>query len=163
MFRMAVGHSDDIDPAVAIESAIAECRIGLDGAEPRAGLLFAGFDAFDPQLLDAVRSAFPGIELIGSTSAAEMSSVGGYTEDGVTLTLFSSDNVEFTAGVGEHVDQDGPRAARAAVEQALAGTSKPVRAAILFADCLGGQGVLEAAQRLLPADVTIVGGAASGP
>ncbi len=66
------------------------------GEAPRAGLLFATFDSFDPALVREVRDAFPGIRLIGSSSAAEMSSVGGYREDSVTLAVFASDTVGFT-------------------------------------------------------------------
>jgi hypothetical protein len=77
MLRMAVGHSDELDPAEAIGIAIDQCRASLDGAQPQAGLLLASFHSFEPAVVDAVRHAFPGIRVVGSTSAAELSSVAG--------------------------------------------------------------------------------------
>ena len=84
---MAVGHSDDVDSADAIHAAIAQCRDQLNGETARAGLLFAAFETFDPLIPAAVLEAFPGIELCGSTSYAEMSSIGGFTEDGLPVGL----------------------------------------------------------------------------
>src|SRR4249920_2698948 len=44
MLTMAVGQSDDVDPAVAVAEAIDQCRQQLDGREPSAGILFAAQD-----------------------------------------------------------------------------------------------------------------------
>ena len=41
-------------------------------------------DSFDPSLVAAVRDAFPGCALMGSTSSAEMSSTSGFLEDSVS-------------------------------------------------------------------------------
>ena len=41
---MAVGQSDDVDPAAAIAEAVEQCRAQLDGREPVAGILFAAPD-----------------------------------------------------------------------------------------------------------------------
>ena len=68
MLTMAVGQSDDVDSSVAVAEAIQQCRDQLDGRIPAAGILFIAFDSFDPALSETVRAAFPGIELIGSTS-----------------------------------------------------------------------------------------------
>jgi hypothetical protein len=38
MLTMAVGHSDDIDPARAISEAIDQCRSGLGGLTPQAAV-----------------------------------------------------------------------------------------------------------------------------
>ena len=43
MFRMAVGHSDDIDVQRALDEVIEECEAVLAGAVPSAGLLFASW------------------------------------------------------------------------------------------------------------------------
>ncbi len=60
MFRMAVGHSDDIDPLSAVHSAIEQCQAALNGAaQPQAALLFIAADSFDPSLIDVVRNGVP--------------------------------------------------------------------------------------------------------
>ena len=120
MLRMAVGQSDDVDGVEAVRAAIEQCREQLDGETPRAGLLFATFDSFDPALVREVRSAFPGIRLIGSSSSAEMSSVVGYREDSVTLAVFASDTVGFTTAASTWEPGEVEAAGRAAVEAAIA-------------------------------------------
>jgi hypothetical protein len=88
MLTMAVGHSDDVDAAAAIAIAIDQCRARLNGRTPQAGFLVAAFGTFEASLVAAVREAFPGVALMGSTSSAEMSSTSGFLEDSVTLALF---------------------------------------------------------------------------
>src|ERR1019366_10257796 len=97
---MAVGHSDDVDPGDAIAGAIEQCRISLGGLVPQAGILVSAFDSFDPVLVATVREAFPGVAVMGSISAAEVSSVNGFQEDSVALALFASDSVDVTVGLG---------------------------------------------------------------
>jgi hypothetical protein len=130
MFRMAVGHSDDVDPESAAETIVAQCKQALNGMEPKAGLLFCTFDTDHQAVLGGVRKGFPDIALIGSTSSGEMSSVLGFREDSVTLSLFASEEVDFTAGLGTDLSIDIQSAARQAVEQARRGTEKEPRLCI---------------------------------
>ncbi|MEO5703538.1 MAG: hypothetical protein ABIR64_00935, partial [Candidatus Limnocylindrales bacterium] len=63
MFRMAVGHSDDIDLEAALETVFAECDAGLAGATPKAALLFETWEADHQRTVDAIRRRYPGIQL----------------------------------------------------------------------------------------------------
>jgi hypothetical protein len=101
---MAVGHSDDVDAADAIAIAVDQCRDQLNGLAPQAGFLVAAFDSFDPSLAAAVRDAFPGCALMGSTSSAEMSSTSGFLEDSVSLALFG---VERRSARRRHLSDSG--------------------------------------------------------
>ena len=85
MLTMAVGQGDDVDPLDAIATAIEQCRASLGGLTPQAGILFSAFDSFDPSILAAVAAAFPTATVMGTTSAAEISSINGYQEDSITL------------------------------------------------------------------------------
>jgi hypothetical protein len=160
MLTMAVGQSDDVDPADAIAGAIEQCRAALAGRQPQAGLLFTAFDSFAPASLAAVRDAFPGVSIMGTTSAAEISSPGGYQEDSLTLALFASDDIDVTAGVGAGLGRDVDAACRAAANQALAGTSREPKFAIVVAEgfVVDPQLTLDAMARALPKGVAIVGG-----
>src|SRR5689334_1617059 len=100
MFRMAVGHSDDVDPDTAVQDVLKECAASLGDVVPDAGLLFCSFDTDAAAALAGVRRRYPDIELVGSTSAGEMSSVLGFQEDSVALALFASDTVDFASGLG---------------------------------------------------------------
>ena len=163
MLTMAVGHSDDVDPIAAISSAIEQCRSTLAGRPPQAALLLSGFDTFDPAMVDAIRTAFPGVDVVGATSSAELSSVGGYAEDSVVLSLFASDDAEITVGLGSGIGTDVGSACRAAVEAALhRATMEPrVCVVLLDGDSIDPQRTLDALAEALPPGVVVVGGAAA--
>src|SRR5437899_12573764 len=99
MLTMVVGQSDEVVPADAIAAAIDACRTALGDRRPQAGIVFSAFDSFDASVPAALREAFPDAIVMGSTSAAEISSVGGYQEDSLTLAMFASDDVDVTAGL----------------------------------------------------------------
>ncbi len=160
MFKMAVGQSDDVDPARALDEAIAQCRAQLDGLTPRAALLFSALDSFDPHLVTQVRAAFGGIDIIGATSAAEMTSTAGYLEDSIALSVFASDDVELAVGMGDRIDVDPVAAARMAAAQAQAGLTQEPKVCIVLTEGVNGQRAMEALRAELPAGVLMVGGAA---
>jgi hypothetical protein len=160
MFRMAVGHSDDVDAEAAAEEVLEQCERALEGATPIAGLLLSAWETDHAALLSAVRKRHPGVELIGSSSAGEMTSVLGFQEDSVALALFASDAVEITAGVGLGVGADPEGAARRAVEQARTATTKEPRLCITMPSVGASDpaGVLGHLQRALGPGVAILGG-----
>jgi hypothetical protein len=163
VLTMAVGHSDDVDSADAVAAVIEQCRAGLHGLTPQAGILFAAYDSFDRSVVEAVRSAFPGVAVIGATSAAEVSSVNGYQEDSITLSLFASDNVDVTVGLGAGLADDVDAACRAAANQALAATTKEPKLCIVLTVGLARdpQLVLDGIANARPPDVVVVGGASA--
>lgn len=163
MLRMAVGQGDDVDPGDAIATAIDGCRAALAGSEPQAGMLISAFGSFDPLILDRVREAFPGVSLMGTTSAAEISSVG-FAEDSITLALFASDEIDITTGLGVGLGVDVNAACREAVGQALAGTEREPQICIVLAEgfSVDPQHTLDAMARALPDGVVMVGGTSAG-
>ena len=82
MLRMAVGHSAEFEPGPAIADALAQCRPSLEGMTPSAALVFSAFEAFDGIMARTLREAFPGIQIIGSTSAAA-DVLGGWLPGGL--------------------------------------------------------------------------------
>jgi hypothetical protein len=125
MFRMAVGHSDDIDLETALETVFAECDAALAGAPPKAGWLLAAWDVDHQRAVDAIRARYPGIALAGTSTAGEMSSVMGFQQDSIELALFASDTVDITVGLGRGIGQDPRAAVRQAVGEARRGTALP--------------------------------------
>ncbi len=165
MFRMAVGHSDDIDPAVALSQVFAGCDAGLAGARPRAGLLFATFDADHQALVAAVREHYPDIELCGSSAAGEMSSVGGFQEDSIALALFATDDVDVVAGLGTGVLVDPRAAAIQAVADARARSAQEPRLCLALTASTGDDpgAILAYLREALGPDVAVLGGGAANP
>jgi hypothetical protein len=159
MFQMAVGHSDDIDPEVVVEELVEQCTRSLDRAQPNAGLLFSTYDTQLEPLISGLRAAYPDVDLVGTTSQAEISSTGGFREDSVTLALFASDTVETSAGIGEGVAASPEAAARQALEQAAAGVREAPQLAIAL-PCITGDDPSRLLRELELAlgDVPVLGG-----
>jgi hypothetical protein len=163
MFRMAVGHSDDIDLETAVATVLDECAAALDGLPPSAGILYVAWDVDRQAVARAVVARFPGIALIGATSAGEMTSVIGLAEDSVALALFASDNVEITAGLGLNLLADPAAAARQAVNAAQARTTQPARLCVAL-PAVGGyeaRDLFDGLRGALGPDVPVVGGGSS--
>lgn len=160
MLKMAIGHSDDVDASDAIAAAIEECRAGLDGMTPQAAILIVAYEAFEPSMLAAVNEAFPGTSVAGASSAAEMSSVGGFKEDSVSLTAFASDEIDITVGFARGLGDDVDATARAAAMDAMTRTKLEPKACVVLAEnfVTDPQRTVNALAEALPHGVVIVGG-----
>lgn len=121
---MAVGQTDELDGEFAAQEVLKQCADALDGQEPQAGLLLAAHDLDFEEFLSVVAATYPAMDLIGCTTMAPMSSVAGYAEGSTTLTLFASDVLDFTAGLGTDVVSGVESATRQAVEEATGKTDK---------------------------------------
>lgn len=163
MFRMAVGHSDDIDIDAALAQVFAECDAALAGASARAAILFGAWDVDHQVLVDSVLGHYPGIELAGATTAGEMSSVIGFSEDSVALAVFATDRVEITAGLGGNLSADPAGATRAAVATARAHATEPSRLCLVMPTIGGAEAgpIFDGLRAALGPGVPIVGGGAS--
>jgi hypothetical protein len=122
---MAVGQTDELDGEFAAQDILSQCADALDGQEPQAGLLLASHDLDIEEFLSVITAAYPGVDLIGCSTIAPMSSVADYVEGSTTLTLFASDVLDFTVGLGTDVAAGAGSAARQAVEDATRKTDKP--------------------------------------
>ncbi len=163
MLIAASGHSDDIDSLSAFAELREQCEAVLKGRSPQAGLLFAGIDFEHQELLDAITEAWPGIELIGGTSDAEISSRLGFREDSVSLLLLASDTIEFSSGLGRNLSKDPLAACSQAVEQARAKSKLEPRLCITVPDGLtvSGQKTVEVLREVLGNEVDLFGGRAA--
>ena len=150
---MAVGQTDELDGEFAAQDILSQCADALDGQEPQAGLLLASHDLDIEEFLSAITAAYPGVDLIGCSTIAPMSSVADYVEGSTTLTLFASDVLDFTVGLGTDVAAGAGSAARQAVEDATRKTDKPP--ALLI--------VTPTVERFDPTAVTVEIGEVLGP
>jgi hypothetical protein len=163
MFRMAVGHSDDIDLDAAITTVLGECDAALAGAPARAAILFGAWDVDHRALVDAVHAHYPGIELAGASTAGEMSSVIGFSEDSIALAVFATDSVEITAGLGGNLVADAAAATREAVAMARARATAAPRLCLVMPTIGGAEAghIFDGLRAALGPGVPIVGGGAS--
>jgi hypothetical protein len=160
MFKTFVGHSNDPDSQEAIAEVLQQCQEGLNGEMPQAGILVAAIGFDYPLILAEIQEAFPGIELIGTTSNGEVSSVMGFQEDSLSLMLFCSDTIEIKAGLGRGLLKDLDTAVTEAVQMATAKLSSPAKLCLTFPEGVNvnSVGMIQALQKNLGEEVSIVGG-----
>lgn len=163
MFRMAVGQSDDIDIEAALAAVLAQCDATLAGVAPKAGLLFAAWEADHQQVIDAIRGHYPGIALAGSSAGGEMTSMMGFQQDSIALAVFASDEVDIGVGLGRDLARDPLAAIRDAVDQARATTSQPPTLCIVLptVGVIDTAVILDELRAQLGPGVPVVGGGAT--
>ena len=117
MIKVGLGQAEHIDTRTAVESVISQCRQNLGGAHPQAGIVFAGVNFDFRLMLDEILNEFPGIELIGCTSAGDFSSILGFSDDSISLMVFDTDEVEIKTGVARSLSENPDAAVKSAVHQ----------------------------------------------
>ena len=121
---MAVGQTDELDGELAAEEVLSQCADGLDGHQPDAALLLASHDLEIELFLAAISATYPDLTLIGCSTSAAMSSSADFAEGSTTLTLFASDTITFTAGLGTNIADDVGAAVQQAVQDATNKTTE---------------------------------------
>jgi serine phosphatase RsbU (regulator of sigma subunit) len=163
--RVVVGQAEDIDTHDAVKSVIRQCRIQLDGHTPRAAVLMAGIEYDHSRVLAHVQRAFPDLPLVGCTTAGEMASAGGFSDDSLVLTLFCSAQLTFGTGRGQVLSRDPEAAVHRALTMARA--SLPGREQLCLVFCEGisapAHEAVQALNRQVAADCPVFGGVAAHP
>ncbi len=136
MLKVALGHAEEIDTQAAVREVIDQARHQLGSAHADAGIVLAGIEFDHKPMLDAVLSAFPGVGIVGCTTAGDFSSSMGLSEYTISLMLFASDSIEFNVGIGRGASLDPAEAARAAVREAREGLSYDETLCLVFPDSL---------------------------
>ncbi|MFV1962302.1 MAG: FIST signal transduction protein [Acidimicrobiia bacterium] len=162
MLKMAVGQTDEVEADLAAAELIKQCNMALETHEPKAGWLLASHDLDLESLVRLLRDSYPNIELIGCTTLAPMSSAIDFAEGSTVLTLFASDVVEFSAGLGRNISQDVGAAAAAALEAAGFDYASKVALCISTPSVEGidPASVTDELGKLLGPDVPVFGGGA---
>lgn len=164
MLKAAVGHSADIDLDVAVAGVVSQVKREFAVANPSAGILHIADNLDHAYVVSEVRKAFPGMKLVGCSSAGEASTVLGFREDSVLLVAFASPDVSFAVGIGRNPSQDAARAADEAyaqVKKELEG--QEARLCFMFSDAVTAlpDVALRTLTELTGGEVAIIGGAAA--
>ncbi len=119
-----VGHSEDVDDDDALDEAIEQCLVSLEGQEPKGGILYAT-EEYDQERINArLAERFPNLQYIGCSADGQMSSQQGYVDDGVLLMMFGGSEAEFRAEAVE-IGSAAPVAAGRAMFEALTAGGRP--------------------------------------
>ena len=163
MLSVGIGHSADIDLDRALAEVIEGAHAGLDGVAPRCGLLFVA-DSLDLSVvLKNLQQAFPGVPLVGCTSAGEASSGLGFQDDSILLILLGSEDLVAATALGRALGEDPEGAAAGAhAEISRQLGAVPPRLCFMFSDALHADpdSVLRALAARFGDGVPIFGGAA---
>ena len=162
MLKVALGHAEEIDTRTGVRMVIEQAQRQLGTVHADAGIILAGIEFDHKPMLDEVLAAFPGIRIVGCTTAGDFSSSMGLSEYTISLMLFASDTVEFNVGVGRGASVDPAGAAHAAVREARAGLSYDETVCLVFPDglCPTNADVIEALNTELRHGCGLFGGAA---
>lgn len=108
---MTVHHTAALGDDEAAEALLADAARALGDATPRGAWIQASLDYDMPRVLGALRARWPDLPLIGCTADGLFSPPLGLTDDGILLTLFSGDDLEVRAAVGDLEQGAGPAVA----------------------------------------------------
>ena len=163
MLTLAIGHSEDPDEEGALEEVLSKCAEQLAGRTPTLGVLYAAYDFDAKVLLDGILNTYPDLKLVGCTTDGEMSSCGGFTEDAVVLTLFSSDSIQFSVAVARDLSLDSSLSIKKAVDELLGQSVEPPEVCLAMPDSLtvNPAKVIEELFSILPEKCTVAGAGAA--
>ncbi|MEM7022966.1 MAG: FIST N-terminal domain-containing protein [Pseudomonadota bacterium] len=164
MLKVAIGHSADIDLDRAIDDVVQQARQELRGATPKCGVLFIANDLQLERVLRGLRNAFPGVALVGCSSAGEASSTLGFQDDSILLILFASDFLIAATAIGRGPSQDPKRATAEAYGQICEQLrDEPPGLCFMFSDAIHADPdvLLAELSHYLGGSVPIIGGAAA--
>ena len=154
-----VGQSSAADsPKAGAEAAAA----AIGGRTPKAVFVFSSVAHDLLALLAAVRAeAGPDARIVGSTTMGELGSAGA-TSGGVAVAALGGDGFTVRARAAR-IDKHDPRAAGAAVAEAVRGMHDEHQALILFCDGMSGRPheIVRGAYSAIGATVPLVGGIAA--
>lgn len=155
--RAIIGHSDDVDVDDAISEILTQCERDLAGERPKGGVLYSTNEYESARVLAAIEGRWPGLPLVGASTAGEMSSRLGFREDSICLTLFAGDDVEVRASKGENAVKNLGGALDALV--AGIGGSKPALCVLIAPATVNVSDVLRGLhERLGERSCPVVGG-----
>ncbi len=96
-FKPIIAASEDIDTQDAVQEIIEKSLTQLDGQTPKAGIVYFGTETDTELLSKMLLKQWPDLPFIGCSTWGEFSSDIGFTEDGIVLCLFCSDQLDFQA------------------------------------------------------------------
>jgi len=155
-FKCAVGKGKNPESVQAGQAAAEECRQALGAVTPDLLMLFMSIAYNQQEVLEAVRRFYPGVPVLGCSTAGEIYAQGP-DEKSVVLVALSGLKVKLEIG--------GDIAANALAAGKNLGrkfAGKASRAIIMLSDGLAGDGaaIVRGVQEEIGSNIPLIGGAA---
>ena len=162
MLKVVVGWSDEPGTREATHDALDMAEKSLEGQSPQAGMVFAGIDFDLDVVAKEIAARYPKLLVVGCTTDGEIAGGEGFLEDSLVITLFASDSIQFTTGIGHNAIANPKAAAKEAVAMAQSSTSVPASLCISLLEGLGTNihHLVDGLRDAVGADVPVIGGAA---
>ncbi len=157
---IGIGSSSENDSAKAGIDAAKSAMKSFKNESPQAAIVLASKHMEYKALLDGIISITGDIQMVGGTTAGEISTYG-LGSDTIVLCLFASEKLSFFSASVEGMRADEEDCGKRLAKQILEKVSmKEAKSLILFPDGMGGDGVslLKGIQKIMGLDFEIVGG-----
>ncbi len=163
--RVVVGQAEDIDTLKAVRRVIYQCQTQLAGDVPRAAILMAGVEYDHVLVLQALQAAFPELPLIGCTTAGEMASASGFSDDSLALMILCSRQLTFGVGRGLSLSLDPEAAVDRALTMARGSLPGPEQLCLVFCEGISAPAheAVQALNQKVAAGCPVFGGVAAHP
>lgn len=161
-FKVTVACSDDIDTDDAIDEIIQQCESRLQATMPKAGIVFFSIESDAEYIAKKITEQWPDLQLIGCSTYGELSSVQGFSDDSIVLTLFSGGNNAVRAASINVDSDDIEHSCRVSLSSAMEDVGQTPKFCFLLTDVLSNsksESIVESLSSLL-SDTMIFGGAA---
>ncbi len=160
MFAADVVQVEDINTAAAVKTVIRRLRWKLDGRQPQAGIVLAGIDSDHSLILGTLKDAFPTMDIVGCTTAGELSSDFGFSDASISIMVIGSDTLTIGVGIGHDLSRDPMAATTRAVHMAKDRLGKGERLCLVFPNGLhdSPETILDTLNRQVAPDCMIFGG-----
>ncbi len=132
MVKAEVVQVESIETDAALDRIVERLAAGMGGDPPQVLLVVAGIDFDHQRIVERLASAFPGALLVGCTTAGELSSDLGFSEDSIAVMGMASDVLSFGAGVGGGLSADPVDATRRALDRAREAMTSEERICLAF-------------------------------
>ncbi|MCK5218181.1 FIST C-terminal domain-containing protein [bacterium] len=154
--KCAVGKGKNPESALAGQAAAEECRQALGTVMPDLLILFVSVVYNQQEVLETVRRFYPGVPLIGCSTAGEIYTLGPDTKSVALVAL---------SGLKAKLEIGGDIAANALAAGKIIGrklAGKDCRAVLMLSDGLAGDGaaVVRGLQEEIGNNIPLIGGAA---
>jgi len=158
--KAGVGGSKNTDPLKAGQEA---CQQAVDqmGGKPDLIMMFASVALDQEKILQGVNSVAQGALIVGCSDSGEITTQGP-TNKNIAVMAISSDQIQFTTGLGENVSVDSHKAGQQAAEEVIKKAPGEISLLISILEGLTGNGaaIVRGMQAALGEHFPIIGGSA---
>jgi len=139
MIKSGVGLSTNTDAPREAGIQAAKDAAEKAGGKPDVFIVLSSIAMRHPEVIAGIESAFPGVPLVGCSTAGEITSAGSSKESVVAMAL-RSDQMQFTVGIGKPVKGNEREAGKALANDIKSKAPGEVTSMIIFSDVLGANG-----------------------